>query len=89
MKTNLKYLLSELKIIEDQNNHFLIKLIDYEHIDYIEDVMIEKFDLEYDYRKNDPYILGFFEEEKIKKLNLIINQINDYHQSKNKLFETI
>ena len=60
----------------------LIELIDYEHRDYIEDVISEKFDIETTTINEDligRYILCFPKTLSFKKIESVVSEINRYH----------
>jgi hypothetical protein len=78
-----RYLLSKIEVIEHPKRGASIKLIDWEHHDYIDDVLCEKFDLDYASSSHDEvtgsYIMYFDENVSSEKVNAVVNEINRYH----------
>ena len=68
-------------------------LDDWEHRDYIEDVLAEHFDIEYEYvvegEQFGKHTLYFSENTGLKALEKAISEINRHHSSTNVLYETI
>ena len=93
MHNESKYLLSKLIVNKSEEHGPNIKLIDYEHCDYIDDVLTEHFDIEYDYKIiNDDtkaYILCFTNKITSEKVKKAVSTINNYHSSNKELYETI
>lgn len=83
----------KLEVINDAQLGPVLKLDDWEHKDYIEDVLAEHFDIEYDYSAQDEetgnyslYFLGAAELDNIQKA---VETINSYHSSSKELYATI
>lgn len=78
--------------IEPEYGKVLV-LDDFEHRDYIEDVLAEHFDIEYEYFVEDPQsgknTLYFSEKTELKVLESAIAEINRHHSSSSDLYETI
>lgn len=93
MREEFKHLLSELKVSETKEHGAIIKFTDYEHSDYIEDVLVEQFDIDYEYKimndEKNEYILCFAKKATIKEVEQAINEINSYHNKHCELYETI
>ncbi|HED33914.1 MAG TPA: hypothetical protein ENJ08_06810 [Gammaproteobacteria bacterium] len=93
MQEEFKCLLSQLKVSETNEHGAIIKFRDYEHSDYIEDVLVERFDIEYEYKimndEKNEYILCFAKKATTKEVEKAINEINSYHDKHSKLYETI
>ena len=93
MQKEFNYLLSKINVSESSEHGAIVKLIDYEHTDYIEDVLVEHFDLEYEYKiidnENNEYILCFAKKATTKQVEKAITTINNYHTKYNTLYETI
>ncbi|CAI3932418.1 MULTISPECIES: hypothetical protein [Alteromonas] len=90
MNSNFSYLLSSLKA--DFHNEFgpFIELLDFEHRDYIEDVLAEIFDIEYEFSQeleNESFILYFCNRISFESLTLVIKQINVFHKEQGRLYE--
>lgn len=66
---------------------------DWEHRDYIEDVLAEHFDIESECvledQKSGKNSLYFSEKTDIKALEKAIYEINSHHSSSSELYETI
>ncbi|MCH8499076.1 MAG: hypothetical protein LAT63_11405 [Marinobacter sp.] len=88
--TDLRRML-ELRI-EPEHGKVLV-LDDWEHRDYIEDVLAEHFDIEYEYfvedQKSGKNTLYFSEKTDLKALEKAIAEINMHHSSSSDLYETI
>ena len=71
-------------MFQDTQYGAAIKLLDYEHIDYIDDVLIEKFDVDCEFRvmddENQKYILYFGSKFSFDEVSSVVSQINAYHQ---------
>ena len=93
MSDEFLYLLSNISVSESKKWGAMIKLINNEHIDYIEDVLAEHFDLEYEFKIVDDgkkeYVLYFEEKAKIEEVEEAVNMINLYHSNNGKLYGTI
>ncbi|MBO1255382.1 hypothetical protein J3L16_06755 [Alteromonas sp. 5E99-2] len=90
MNSAFGYLLSSLKT--DLHKEFgpFIKLIDFEHRDYIEDVLVEIFDIEYEFSQeleNGSFILYFCNRISSESLMLAVTQINLFHKEQERLYE--
>jgi hypothetical protein len=86
-------LLSNLKVSSDSKWGACIKLLNWEHCDYIEDVFAEHFDLEYEFKIADDdeqrYILFFAGKATSSEVEKVVSSINEHHQQTCKLYETI
>ena len=93
MQNEFKHLLSKLTVTECKDHGATVKLIDYEHTDYIEDVLAEHFDIEYEYKisneEENEYILCFGEKASTEQVEKATKLINSYHSKNGKLYETI
>jgi hypothetical protein len=73
MLEEFRYILSELNVGQDPTWGAFVELIDFEHRDYIEDVFIEIFDVEYSFSTNEDasgkYILYFEENASYESAN--------------------
>ena len=87
MISEFKYLLSNIREHVDDEHGLALTLIDYEHRDYIEDVLIEIFDIEYEYcqeKDNGNFVLYFGGSVSRAKLSHTLNEINEYHKTQGK-----
>jgi len=88
-----EYLLSEISASESKEFGAMIKLIDEEHIDYIEDVLTERFDIEYKFKTMDEekkeYILYFEDNCNLDTVKVALKTINEDHSLNQELYETI
>ena len=88
-----EHLLSKLKVEANDEEGASIQLIDFEHMDYIEDVFAEHFDMEYDCKIVDEqhkrFILFFGDLHSIIKVTEIAKQINAFHKSYRMLYSTV
>jgi len=70
-----------------------LDLDDWEHRDYIEDVLAEHFDIEYEYvvedERSGKNTLYFSENMDLKALEKAISEIDRHHSSTSELYETI
>ena len=93
MQNGFKYLLSKLSVTKSKDHGATIKLIDYEHTDYIEDVLAEYYDIEYEYKimneEENEYILCFANKATTEQVEKAVKLINSYHTENGKLYETI
>ncbi|MCC7037935.1 MAG: hypothetical protein IT560_11600 [Alphaproteobacteria bacterium] len=87
-----KYLLSPLLIEQDGESRIFITLIDYEHFDYISDVLAERFNIvstgaiiDDEKRK---YVL-YFDNHARNELAEAISQINLYHKEHSIIYDTL
>ena len=87
MLEEFRYILSEIKVALDPKWGACVELIDYEHRDYIEDVMIEVFDTEYSFTSHDEttgkYSLYFEKNASFEQVSKVVEQINEYHKKHN------
>ncbi len=71
----------------------VLDLDDWNHRDYIEDVLAEHFDIDYEYliedEKSGKYTLYFCESNKVADIENAIEAINKHHASSTDLYETI
>ena len=81
----------QLKIEPERG--IVLVLDDLEHRDYIEDVLVERFDIEYEYfvkdEKSGMNTLYFADTTDIKALEKAISEINKHHSSSSELYKTI
>ena len=85
-----EFYLSNLEVVKDDDERFHVKLIHYNHLDYIEDVLIEKFDFHSFYTQRDnAYSIDVYDKSKFCSFVEIIDQINLAHSSTNKLYKTV
>ncbi|WP_215395985.1 hypothetical protein [Rheinheimera oceanensis] len=81
----------ELKIAPERG--IVLVLDDLEHRDYIEDVLVEHFDIEYEYfvkdEKSGINTLYFADTTDIIALEKTISEINKHHSSSSELYKTI
>jgi hypothetical protein len=86
-------LLSEISVYKDPQWGPSVALVDWEHLDYIEDVLAEQFDLEYEFKIVDDeakrYVLHFENKATWSEVEAAIDTINTYHAKHRKLYETI
>jgi hypothetical protein len=91
MLEEFRYILSELNVGQHTTWGAFVELIDFEHRDYIEDVFIEIFDVEYSFSTNEDvsgkYILYFEENASYERVNRVVEQINEYHKKYDKEFD--
>lgn len=89
---NINELLSPLQVTKNLQYGLIIQCTSYEQCDYIEDVLIEYFEIEcYSNILNDnigEYSLCFHDRLE-NKLYRAVTQINNYHAKSSKLYETI
>jgi hypothetical protein len=87
------YLLAELSISTDEEHGPMLVLDNWEHIDYIEDVLCEHFGVEYEYKiideENNQYVLYFGVKANGDVLVESINSINTYHKETGGIYATI
>ena len=89
MNSNDTYL-SPLEVKKDDESRVFIELLHYNHLDYIDDVLVEHFGFDsYCLSSEAPYIICVYEESKISRFYEIIEQINNHHKSTNELYETL
>jgi len=86
-----RYILSKIEVKEHPKWGASIELIDYEHRDYIDDVLCGIFDLEYAFSSNEDstghYILYFAENATFEKVNAVVTEINRYHLENDKEYD--
>lgn len=77
--------------IDTEFGPFLV-FYDWEHLDYIEDVLIEHFDInsyvKVDDKNSGVWKLYFVESDDVTFINSAILEINDFHKSELSLFST-
>jgi hypothetical protein len=92
MNPEFEYLLSELFVYTDPELGPSIKVADFEHMDYIDDVLTDKFKLEFESSTIDDkarkYILHFGTAFNKENLDKAIKEINLYHASRNSTYKT-
>ncbi|WP_444939357.1 hypothetical protein [Microbulbifer sp. JMSA002] len=83
----------ELIVALDQDGNPILVLDDWEHRDYIEDVLCEHFDIEYEYTVEDEvsgkYTLYFGTKVGVTNLQGAIKEINHHHSSKIELYNVV
>ena len=81
----------ELRIDPEQGP--VLDLDDWSHLDYIEDVLAEHFDIDYEYvvedEKSGRYTLYFCESAKVSDIDRAIEAINSHHASSTQLYEVV
>ena len=85
-----RHILSKIELKEDSEIGLSIKLIDYEHRDYIEDVLCEQFDIETNTINEDisnDFILTFPGPVLLEKIEKAVKEINRYHLESNKEYD--
>lgn len=90
MKKDFQYLLSDITIEIDPQHGPILNLVDWDHRDYIEDVLIEVFDIEYDYcveHDDDSITLFFTDKADLDALLSTAKVINAFHKSENREFD--
>lgn len=92
MNPEFEYLLTELFVTQDPKLGPSIKVIDFEHMDYIDDVLTEKFGFEFASNTIDDkarkYILHFGESVSKENLSKAVQEINLYHSTRNSTYKT-
>ncbi|AWF81665.1 hypothetical protein BTJ40_12975 [Microbulbifer sp. A4B17] len=85
-------LFKKLEIRRDPEFGLCIELCSWDHMDYIEDVLCEHFDIEYDFKIDDPEILRYalFFDKSINESELkdSILSINHHHKSSGQIYVT-
>ena len=93
MNEDFKYLLSEIAATESDKWGAMIRLINDEHTDYIEDVLAEHFDMDYEFKvvneDTKDFIIYFNDKAKLKDVKKAVNTINAFHKQNSELYETI
>ncbi|MFC4701727.1 hypothetical protein ACFO4O_16345 [Glaciecola siphonariae] len=88
MSDHFEYILSQLKISEDDEWGLCIELIDYEHFDYIDDVITEIFDIEYSFcvmDESEGKFIMYFKDDVTKCLLVdAVSKINRHHKFEKK-----
>jgi hypothetical protein len=78
----------ELRIDADQG-----LVLDWDHRDYIEDVLAEHFDIDYEYliedEKSGRYTLFFRDSAEVSDIESAIVAINIHHTSSTELYEVV
>ncbi|KID56533.1 hypothetical protein JF50_11350 [Pseudoalteromonas luteoviolacea] len=91
MLEEFRYILSPLNVKKHPEWGAFIELIDYEHRDYIEDVLCEHFDLDYAFSSNEyvtgDYVLYFSANATFEAVEKAVNEINHYHNINNKEYK--
>ena len=86
-----RYILSTIEAKEHPKWGASIELIDWEHRDYIDDVLVEIFDLEYSFSSHDEktgfYTLYFVENATLEKIKAVVTEINRYHLENDKEYD--
>lgn len=92
MNFDFEYLLAELYVHDDPEHGPSINCIDLEHLDYVDDVLTDKFDCEPAYVTSDDqarrYILHFGQCVSKEELSKNITAINSYHQGRQSTYKT-
>ena len=89
METDEIYL-SKLEVLKDEAGRVYVTLVHYNHLDYIEDVLVQQFDFEsFSTRRDDPYCICVYDESEFCRFYEIIDQINLGHSSTNKLYKIV
>ena len=89
MESNDIYL-SNLEVLKDDAERVYVKLAHYNHLDYIEDVLVEQFDFEsFCTTRDEPHSICVYEESEFGRFYKIIDQINLGHSSTNELYKTV
>lgn len=86
---DFSYIRQALQLCQHEEWGPYITFVDYEHFDYIDDVLTEIFELEYSFRiENDDGSESIYFEDKISFENLsnVIAQINTFHREHNREF---
>lgn len=82
-----------LELKTESENGPALELDDWDHRDYIEDVLAEHFDLDYQYvveeEESGRYILYFCESVKTSVLESAIEAINNHHASSAELYKVV
>jgi len=93
MLDEFRYILSKIEVKEHSEFGASIELIDYEHRDYIEDVLCEKFNLESAFVSNEDitgdYVIYFAEKATIDQVKSVVAEINRYHIENDKEFTVV
>lgn len=87
MKDDSRYVLSKIEAVKHESWGPSIELINFEHCDYIEDVLAEVFDVEYSFYQTDndeEYTLFFDDNISFELLCKIIVEVNIYHETNKK-----
>ena len=86
-------LLTELRLSADEKRGMNLILDGWEHIDYIEDVLCEHFNVEYEYKivddESNQYVLYFGLQVNNDTLVNAIKAINTYHKETGDIYATI
>ena len=91
MFDEFRYILSKIEVKEHVEWGVSIELIDYDHKDYIEDVLCEKFGLEYEFSSNKDitggYVLYFCKSATFDQVKNAVAKINNYHELQSREFK--
>ena len=91
MFDEFRYILSKIEVKEHVEWGASIELIDYDHKDYIEDVLCEKFGLEYAFSSNKDitggYVLYFCKSTTFDQVKNAVAKINNYHGLQSREFK--
>jgi hypothetical protein len=83
MRNDYNYLLGRLELKTDPKSGLYIELVDYEHFDYIDDVLTEIFDIDYSFRtqENDQAPCYIYFEDKSPQVDIAkaVEAINKFH----------
>ena len=86
-------LTNRIELSNDPEFGLCVELCCWDHLDYIEDVLAEHFDVEYDFKVDDPdssrYALFFGEQADETALRKSISEINRYHACTEQIFVTV
>ena len=82
-----------LSIELDKDNNPILVLEDWEHRDYIEDVLCEHYDIEYEYMMEDELsgknTLYFGSKVKPSTIQDVIEKINFHHATKKEFYNVV
>lgn len=82
--------LSNLNVIKDSADTVYVELVHYNHLDYVEDVLVEKFNFEsFSTQRENPYRIYVFNEFEFCRFYEIIALINLKHTETNELYKTV
>nr|WP_306287436.1 hypothetical protein [Pseudoalteromonas sp. WY3] len=77
--------MSKIEVKEHPKFGASIELIDYEHRDYIEDVLCEKFDLDNAFVSNEDvtgdYVIYFGSKASIEQVKSVVAEINNHTEN--------
>ena len=93
MLDEFRYILSPISVKLHPEWGAYIQLIDYEHRDYIEDVLCEHFELDYAFCSNEyvtgEYILYFAENSTLEAVEKAVDEINEYHKTTDDKYKVV